>query len=88
MTFRAWVLVAAAGIAAGVGSWLATEGVLIVYSASLSPPMKPIPTKEDARLIRLARVNSGTAALGAMGGIVGLALGVTGGATQRSARAA
>ena len=87
-SFRTWVLVVAAGIAAGVGSWSATEGVLVSYQASLSPPMKPVPTTEDARLITLARVLSGTAASGAMGGLLGLALGVAGGASRRSIGAA
>jgi hypothetical protein len=88
VTARTWGLVLAAGIAAGVCSWLATEGVLKAYMPALMPPMKPMPTDEDARLTRVARIASGTAAFGAMGGLLGLTLGLAGGASRRSVRAA
>jgi hypothetical protein len=88
MTSRTWGLVLAAGIAAGACSWLATEGVLKAYRPSLMPPMKPMPTMEDAREILVARIASGTAAFGAMGGLLGLAFGLAGGAARRSVRAA
>src|SRR4051794_9015228 len=51
VTGRTWVLVLAAGIAAGVCSWLATEGVLVAYRTFLRPPMNSMPTMEDARRI-------------------------------------
>ena len=88
MTGRTWGLVLAAGIAAGVWSWLATEGVLKAYKPALWPPMKPMPTIDDARQFWLAQVASGTAAFGAMGGLLGLAFGLAGGASRRSVRAA
>jgi len=50
--------------------------------------MKPMPTDEDARQIRLARISSGTVVFGAMGGCLGLALGLAGGASRRSLGAA
>ncbi len=87
-TRRTWGLVMAAGVVAGVGSWLAGEAVLQAYGSSLRPPMKPVPTMEDARLLLAARVDSGTLAFGAMGGLLGLALGLAGGLARRSARSA
>lgn len=83
-----WGLVLAAGIAAGVGSWRATEGVLDVYEPALRPARKPMPTMDDAIQYWMAQVASGTAAFGAMGGILGLAFGMAGGAVRRSVRAA
>ncbi len=87
-TRRTWGLVLAAGVIAGVGSWLAGEGVLRSYQPSLMPGIKPIPTMEDARLILAARVASGTAAFAAMGGLLGLSLGLAGGGSRRSAGSA
>jgi hypothetical protein len=67
---------------------MATEQVLKAYRPSLMPPMKPMPTTEDARQIMLARIASGTAAAGAMGGLLGLMFGLAGGASRRSIEAA
>ena len=52
------------------------------------PPMKAIATTEVARQIMLATVASGTVACGAMGGLLGLSIGLAGGARRRSVRAA
>src|SRR4051794_34224821 len=87
-SWRTWALVIVAGVGAGVLSSLATEVVLKAYASQLRPPMKPMPTMEDARQILLARVASGTGIYGLMGGILGLALGLVGGTASRSARAA
>jgi hypothetical protein len=84
ITRRTWGLAIAAAVVAGVGSWLAGEGVLAAYRPSLMPAMKPIPTDEDARQITIARVASGTAAFAATGGLLGIALGLAGGASRRS----
>jgi hypothetical protein len=83
-----WGLVLAAGIAAGVGSWRAAEFVLDIYEPALRPAQKPMPTMDDAIQSWMAQVASGTAAFGAMGGIIGLAFGLAGGAVRRSGRAA
>jgi hypothetical protein len=88
MSGRTWAIVLMAGVVAGVGSRLATEGVLKAYEPSLRPRMKPIPTLEDARQVWLAQVASGTAAFGAMGGLLGLVFGLAGGASRRSVQAA
>jgi len=88
VTPRIWGLVLAAGIAAGVCSWLATEGVMRAYLLSLLPPMKPIPTAEDARQDVRARVLIGTVVFGMMGGLIGMAFGLAGGGWRRSVRAA
>ena len=61
VTRRTWGLAMAAAIVAGVGSWLAGEGVQATYRSSLMPAMKPIPTDEDARQITMARVASDAA---------------------------
>jgi hypothetical protein len=83
-TARTWVLLLGAGIAAGVCSALATEGVLRAFRPSLMPRMKAMPTTQDARLLTAARVSSGALAFAAMGGLLGIALGLAGGAARRS----
>lgn len=88
VTPRTWGLVLAAGIAAGVCSWLVTEGVMKAYLLSLLPPMKPIPTVEDARQIIRAKVVIGTVVFGMMGGLLGIAFGLAGGGWRRSVGAA
>jgi hypothetical protein len=87
-TGRTWGILLVAGIAAGVCSSLATEGVLRAYRGSLMPPRTPMPTMEDARQLMLARVASGTTAFAAMGGLMGLLFGLAGGAARRSVPAA
>jgi len=77
-----------AGVVVGLCSWSAIEGVLRYYHSALNPGMKPVPTDEDARKIMNARVSSGSAAFGFMGGLFGLAFGLAGGAARRSIVAA
>jgi hypothetical protein len=88
MTGRTWGIVLVAGLAAGVASSLATQGVLRAYAASLMPPRTPMPTMDDARKLTLARIASGTTAFAVMGGLLGLAFGLAGGAARRSPGAA
>ena len=88
VTGRTWGLVLAAGIAAGVCSWLVTEVAVKSYLPPLLPAMKPIPTPEDARQFVRANVLIGTAAFGTMGGLLGIAFGLAGGGCRRSVRSA
>ena len=88
VTRRTWLLALAAGVVAGTLAWLSVEGALRAYRSSLAPAMKPFPTPEETMKILRAQVQSGTVAFGAMGALFGLAFGLAGGASRRSAGAA
>jgi hypothetical protein len=78
----------AVGIAAGIAAWAGVEAILDSYRVALivkdSPFGDPV---EEARVLAV-RINSASACYAALGGVIGLALGVTGGLSGRSARRA
>jgi hypothetical protein len=80
-------LAIAAGLIAGVASVLAGEVILGRYQGDLSPPLNIHPSPEDMRRWREARLYSATLTFAAMGGFLGLAMGVAGGLARRSASA-
>lgn len=88
VTGRTWALVIVAGIIAGVGSWLATEAVLKAYQATFVKGPTPYPTPEEMQQSQRIRIVGGSVALAVTGGLLGLALGVAGGASRPSIRAA
>jgi hypothetical protein len=78
----AFVLIAA--ILAGVGSLLVGEGIVSRYRSGLVPAIKAHPGPDDIRQLREARLYSATLTFGAMGGLLGLAMGMAGGLARRS----
>jgi hypothetical protein len=83
-----WALVILAAIVAGVGSWLATEAVLKAYKATFIKGASPYPTPEETRQYQNINIVGGSVALASTGGILGLAMGLAGGAARRSIKAA
>jgi hypothetical protein len=77
----------AGAVIGGVGSVLAGEVVLNRYESALTPPPKISPTTEDIRRLRDARVFSAALTFTAMGGFLGLALGLAGGLARQSIQA-
>jgi hypothetical protein len=88
VTGRTWALVIIAGIVAGVGSWLATEAILKGYEATFVKGPNAFPTPEEDAQHRKISIVGGTVALGATGGLLGLVLGLAGGVSRPSIRAA
>ena len=84
----AWGLAILAAIVAGVASWGIVEGVLTAYAASFEPTTKPYPSAADTVRITRARIVSGTIGYGMTGALVGLTLGLAGGASRKSGVAA
>jgi hypothetical protein len=84
---RPLVFALAAGLIAGVGSWLAGEFIVGAYQSELNPALKARPSAEDMQRLRDARLYSATLTFTAMGGFLGLAMGLAGGLAQRSATA-
>jgi hypothetical protein len=84
----AWGLAILAAIVAGVASWGVVEGIQGAYAASFEPESKPYPSAADMVRITRARIVSGTIGYGATGALVGLALGLAGGASRKSGAAA
>ncbi len=79
-----WIGVMAACLVAGLGSWGIVEGLLQHYSAAFEPVSKPYPSAEDNVRINRARIESGTIAFGATGGLLGLVVGLAVGGSRRS----
>ncbi|MDR3635635.1 MAG: hypothetical protein P4L84_17670 [Isosphaeraceae bacterium] len=91
VTRRLWACGLAAGLLAGVATGLAGECVLGWFDPNLPPASIHAPAAEQrdrAALIRRAEIEQVALALGLLGGIQGLALGVAGGLARRSVRAA
>ena len=84
---RLLVLAMAAGLVAGLASWLAGELIVKGYQSDLVPALKVSPSPEDMRRWRDARVYSATLAFTTMGACLGLAMGVAGGLARGSASA-
>jgi MFS family permease len=89
---RLLALALAAGLIAGVASWLAGEVILNGYKSDLVPALKISPSPEDIRRWKDARIYSATLTFATMGGCLGLTMGLAGGLARRavfaSARAA
>jgi len=85
---RTWLVASAAALLAGVAAWLVGEATLDYYK----------PSKEAAEQLRnfvalnreqsIANGRNGAIAFGALGGLLGLGLGVAGGLSRRSTGAA
>src|SRR4051812_2854757 len=83
-TGATWVLAIVAAIVAGAGSWFILEKLLEAYKPSFEARSGAFPTAEDAIKITRARIECGTLAFGATGGLVGLLLGLAGGISRKS----
>jgi hypothetical protein len=88
MTPRIWAIVLTATVVAGLGSWLIVEGLLQAYKAEFQPRSRPYPTVEDIARINKARTVCGTIAFGATASLLGLMLGLAGGLSRHSIKAA
>ncbi len=82
-----WILVIAAGLVAGLGSWGIVEGLLNHYKLAFEPVGKPYPTADDPIRIAKARTYCGTIAFGATGGLLGLLVGLAAGISRHSTKA-
>jgi hypothetical protein len=74
-----------AGLIAGAASLFIGERILTAYQSELIPKLKFRPTAEDTHRLTEARFRSATLTFTTMGGLLGLAMGVAGGMTRRSA---
>ncbi len=81
---RLLVTASGAALVAAVASLLAGEMIWKAYESALFPPLKITPTAEDMRQWREARLYSATLTFTAMGGIIGLTMGLAGGLARRS----
>lgn len=82
-TRRVWALALTAGLLGGLAAWVAGEAVLQAYRPALEPPFKPIPTLDDSLKVTRARVESGAAIVMLTSALIGLSLGMAGGAARR-----
>ncbi len=76
-----------AGLVAGIASLLVGEAIMNVYRGDLTPRLMIRPEPEVMRRLDTARIHSATASFAAMAGILGLAMGLSGGLMRRSASA-
>jgi hypothetical protein len=74
----------AAGFVAGVASSLVGEMILNRYQNDLLPPFTHRPSPEEIRRWKDARLYSATQTFAAMGGLLGLTMGLAGGLARRS----
>ncbi len=81
---RLFALALVAGITAGAASWFAGEFILDAYKSELNPNLKSTPDAGVIRKFNEARIASATRTFGAMGGILGLTMGLAGGLARRS----
>ena len=81
---RLLAIAVVAAIIAGVASSLAGERILDGYHADLYPKLQQHPDPEDMQRWRDARLYSATWTFTAMGGLIGLAMGLAGGVARRS----
>ena len=86
-TRRVLVLAAAAGLIAGVASWLAGEMVQRRYQRDLLAPLSISPSPDQMRRWKDARLHGAALTFTLMGGCLGLAMGAAGGAAHRSGSA-
>jgi hypothetical protein len=77
-----------AGLLAGVASLLVGERILDAYRGDLVPKIEAHPSPGSMQRLRDARVSSATLTYRAMGGFLGLAMGLAGGMARRSTFAA
>jgi hypothetical protein len=84
---RALAVPIVAGLVAGVTSLLVGEAIMNVYRGDLLPRLMVRPDPEVMRRLDAARIHSATASFATMGGILGLAMGLSGGLVRRSAAA-
>jgi hypothetical protein len=82
---RLLAFAAFAGLIAGVASLLAGEVIMNHYQSDLLPTLKIVPSPEDMRRWNDARLYSAILTFTAMGGFLGLAMGLAGGLARRSA---
>jgi hypothetical protein len=83
-TSRLLVFCLAAGLLAGTASLLAGEAIMHHYGEDLLPPVKYNPSHEEIVRWHNARLYCATASFAAMGGFLGLAMGMAGGLARRS----
>jgi hypothetical protein len=76
-----------AGLLAGVAAWLVGETILEAYRTILSPKIKREADAGVALQVMRARLLSASGTFTALGAIVGLGLGLSGGLARRSASA-
>ncbi len=81
---RLLIFAAVAGLLAGLASEFICERIMNSYHTDLNPPVQQNPNPEDVRRMREARVYSATLTFTALGGLLGLALGLAGGMARRS----
>jgi hypothetical protein len=77
-----------AGLAAGVASLLVGEAIMNVYRGDLLPKLMVRPDPEAMHRLDAARIHSAIGSFATLGGILGLAMGLSGGLVRRSASAA
>jgi hypothetical protein len=77
----------AAGLLAGVASWLVSEAILEAYREILSPQVRREADAELVRQFARARLTSALGTFTALGAIVGISLGLAGGLARGSASA-
>lgn len=83
-----WVLALLAAIAAGAGSWLVGEQFLDHYQPSEKAASEPYDHGPLNAEMEIVSGRNGAIAFGALGGLLGLFLGLAGGLSRRSAAAA
>lgn len=83
-TSRLMVFCLVAGILSGTASLLAGEAIMHHYREDLLPPVKYNPSHEEIVRWHNARLYCATASFAAMGGFLGLAMGMAGGLARRS----
>src|SRR5262249_13812765 len=81
---RLLAFAAVAGLVAGVASLVAGEIILERYRGDLVQELTFLPRPEDMQRWRAARVNSAVLTFTALGGFLGLAMGLAGGLARRS----
>ncbi len=82
---RLFAFACGAAIIAGAASWLIGERVVHAYKNDLFPLSKFMPTAEEMRRLREARIYAATFNFAALGATLGLAMGLAGGLARRSA---
>lgn len=88
MTPRTWIIVILAVIVGGIASVAVLEAVLAAYKQTFMTVTQPYPTSDDMVRITKARIESGTLSYGFTGALVGLMLGLAGGISRKSVKAA
>jgi hypothetical protein len=73
-----------AGLIAGLAAWLVGEMILQAYQAVLAPMVQREVSIEDARRFAGAQIKSARDTFTALGAVVGLSLGLSGGLARRS----